>query len=37
VRAEHVALRLRTRYEVGAKGIAAGLVERLDPAGDDDR
>lgn len=37
VRAEHVALRLRTRYEAGAKGIAAGLVERLDPAGDDDR
>jgi phenylacetic acid degradation operon negative regulatory protein len=31
VRAEHVALRLRARYEPGAAGIAAGLVERLDP------
>jgi phenylacetic acid degradation operon negative regulatory protein len=29
VRAEHVALRLRTRYEAGAAAIAAGLVERL--------
>jgi phenylacetic acid degradation operon negative regulatory protein len=37
VRAEHVALRLRTRYEAGAKAIAAGLVERPDPAGDDAR
>jgi phenylacetic acid degradation operon negative regulatory protein len=34
VRAEHVALRLRTGYEAGAAAIAAGLVERLDPAGD---
>ena len=32
VRAEHVALRLRTQYEAGARRIAAGLVERLDPA-----
>ncbi|MGY1841372.1 MULTISPECIES: PaaX family transcriptional regulator [unclassified Modestobacter] len=29
VRAEHVALRLRTRYEAGARAIADGLVERL--------
>jgi phenylacetic acid degradation operon negative regulatory protein len=35
VRAEHVALRLRTQYEAGAAAIAAGLVERLDAAGDD--
>ncbi|RBY80675.1 PaaX family transcriptional regulator [Geodermatophilus sp. TF02-6] len=33
VRAEHVALRLRTRYEAGAAAIAAGLVERLGPDG----
>jgi phenylacetic acid degradation operon negative regulatory protein len=31
VRAEHVALRLRSRYEPGARRIATGLVERLDP------
>jgi phenylacetic acid degradation operon negative regulatory protein len=31
VRAEHVALRLRTRHEPGASAIAAGLVERLTP------
>jgi hypothetical protein len=30
-----VALRLRTQYEAGAAAIAAGLVERLDAAGDD--
>jgi phenylacetic acid degradation operon negative regulatory protein len=35
VRAEHVALRLRTRYEGAAAAIAAGLVERLDPIGDE--
>ncbi|SFL33604.1 PaaX family transcriptional regulator [Geodermatophilus ruber] len=35
VRAEHVALRLRTRYETGAAAIAAGLVERLDPLDDE--
>jgi len=33
VRAEHVALRLRTRYEAGAAAVAAGLVQRLDTAG----
>jgi phenylacetic acid degradation operon negative regulatory protein len=33
VRAEHVALRLRARYEPGAAAIAAGLVERLDANG----
>ncbi|MFW3172078.1 PaaX family transcriptional regulator C-terminal domain-containing protein [Geodermatophilus sp. CPCC 206100] len=32
VRAEHVALRLRTRYHQGAAAIAARLVERADPA-----
>jgi phenylacetic acid degradation operon negative regulatory protein len=32
VRAEHVALRLRSQYEAGARRIAAGLVERLDRA-----
>jgi phenylacetic acid degradation operon negative regulatory protein len=32
VRAEHVALRLRTRYDRGAAAIAAGLVEHLGSA-----
>jgi phenylacetic acid degradation operon negative regulatory protein len=32
VRAEHVALRLRTRYDAGAAAIAATLVERPGPA-----
>jgi phenylacetic acid degradation operon negative regulatory protein len=35
VRAEHVALRLRARYEAGASGIAARLVERIGTDGDD--
>jgi phenylacetic acid degradation operon negative regulatory protein len=35
IRAEHVALRLRARYEAGAAAVAAGLVERLDPIDDD--
>jgi phenylacetic acid degradation operon negative regulatory protein len=35
IRAEHVALRLRARYEAGAAAVAAGLVERLDPVHDD--
>ncbi|MGY1704891.1 PaaX family transcriptional regulator C-terminal domain-containing protein [Geodermatophilus sp. SYSU D00697] len=37
VRAEHVALRLRARYEAGAAALAVELVERLDPAGDPPR
>ncbi|MGY1643572.1 PaaX family transcriptional regulator C-terminal domain-containing protein [Geodermatophilus sp. SYSU D00703] len=37
VRAEHVALRLRARYEAGAGALAAGLVERLDPPGNTPR
>jgi phenylacetic acid degradation operon negative regulatory protein len=37
VRAEHVALRLRTQFESGARAIAAGLVERLEPADGDGR
>ena len=35
VRAEHVALRLRARYEAGAAAIAARLVERVDTGGED--